>query len=337
MDEYNLSRMLTAKNQQSILEDHWKSFITENDFASMPAMGLNLVRLPIGYWAFSKLPEDPYILGQERYVDAAILWAQKYGLKLQLDIHGMPGSQNGFDNSGHRRNHLHWFKYEDKSYEVLAYVFQKYGLQGSTVKDETTGQMINIANTIHSIQVVNEPFSPKLDMSKLRQFYEKSYQLGVEKGVHVPLVYHDAFLPLDFWNGFMNGKNAILDHHHYEIFSPANIGMNIHQHNANVRLVAQLMKNQPHRRVVGEFSGALTDCTKYLNGVGRGARFDGTYLGNPRIGDCAVPESLADTKQFLYAQFLEFEAGTEGWIFWTWKAEDSLQWDYKRLHEMKII
>jgi aryl-phospho-beta-D-glucosidase BglC (GH1 family) len=32
--------------------------------------------------------------------------------------------------------------------------------------------------------------------------------------------------------------------------------------------------------VVGEFSGARTDCTKYLNGYRYGARYDGTYNGN---------------------------------------------------------
>lgn len=303
----------------------------------MATTGLNLVRIPVGYWAFSKLSHDPYLQGQERYLDLALLWAYRNGLKVQIDIHGMPGSQNGFDNSGQRREHLHWFKYEDKSMEILSHVFDKYGLKSSVVRDEATGATVNIANTIHSIQVVNEPFSPKLDINRLSNFYEKSYQMGASKGVHVPLVYHDAFLPVNYWNQFMEGKNVILDHHHYEIFSPVHIGMDIHQHINNIKLVGRLLQHQPHKRIVGEFSGALTDCTKYLNGVGRGARYDGTYLGNTRIGDCNSPENLANTKQFLEMQFQTFEATTDGWIFWTWKAENSLQWDYKKLYDMKII
>ena len=29
-----------------------------------------------------------------------VKWAQEFGLKIMLDIHAAPGSQNGFDNSG---------------------------------------------------------------------------------------------------------------------------------------------------------------------------------------------------------------------------------------------
>ena len=36
----------------SKLVDHWNTWITENDFRSIKAAGLNHVRLPIGYWAF---------------------------------------------------------------------------------------------------------------------------------------------------------------------------------------------------------------------------------------------------------------------------------------------
>jgi len=36
----------------------------------------------------------------------------------------------------------------------------------------------------------------------------------------------------------------------------------------------------------GEFSNAVNDCALYLNGVGIGSRFDGTYGGTARIGSC---------------------------------------------------
>lgn len=38
--------------------------------------------------------------------------------------------------------------------------------------------------------------------------------------------------------------------------------------------------------VIGEWSGARTDCTKYLNGIGRGTRWEGNLQGSPRFGDC---------------------------------------------------
>ncbi len=36
------------------------------------------------------------------------MWANEIGLKILLDLHGAPGSQNGFDNSG-RRGDILWY------------------------------------------------------------------------------------------------------------------------------------------------------------------------------------------------------------------------------------
>jgi len=51
---------------------------------------------------------EPYIQGQLPYLDDAVSWAASYGLKVIIDLHGAPGSQNGFDNSGHRVGYPAW-------------------------------------------------------------------------------------------------------------------------------------------------------------------------------------------------------------------------------------
>lgn len=58
------------------------------------------VRLPVGYWAFDVSGGEPFIQGQLPYVQKALDWARVVGLKVIIDLHGAPGSQNGFDNSG---------------------------------------------------------------------------------------------------------------------------------------------------------------------------------------------------------------------------------------------
>ena len=57
---------------------------------------LNHVRIPIGYWAFEVGSGEPYITGQLPYLESAVQWAGNYGLKVIIDLHGAPGSQNGF-------------------------------------------------------------------------------------------------------------------------------------------------------------------------------------------------------------------------------------------------
>lgn len=47
-------------------------------------------------WAYKKYYGDPFIQGAAPYLDKAITWARKTGLKVWIDLHGAPLSQNGY-------------------------------------------------------------------------------------------------------------------------------------------------------------------------------------------------------------------------------------------------
>jgi glucan 1,3-beta-glucosidase len=85
VDEYTLSKQPNAK---SILQSHWASWATEADFQKIAGAGLNLVRIPVGYWAFQKYADDPYIQGAADYLKQAVGWAANAGLKVWIDLHG---------------------------------------------------------------------------------------------------------------------------------------------------------------------------------------------------------------------------------------------------------
>jgi len=89
----------------------------------------------------------------------------------------------------------------------------------------------------------------------------------------------------------------------------------------------------------------MTDCAKYLNGrdgkTGRdvGSRYDGSYPGTSqsRVGSCDGLTGKASTFSSSYktslaktweAQAMSFEK-SQGWIQWTWKAENADEWSYK--------
>lgn len=100
----------------------------------------------------------------------------------------------------------------------------------------------------------------------------------------------------------------------------------------------------------GEWSQADTDCTKYLNNVGRGTRWEGTFLpdvskprcptaDDPDAPPCTCSPAVADPstyssayKKFLQtyaeAQMSAFETG-QGWFYWTWRTESASQWSYR--------
>lgn len=96
----------------TVLKQHWSTFITEGDFRRLSSSGVNVVRVPIGWWMIydpwggaSKAPLHYYVtptnfvVGGLTYLDRAFDWAAKYGIGIIVDMHAAPGSQNGNDNS----------------------------------------------------------------------------------------------------------------------------------------------------------------------------------------------------------------------------------------------
>jgi glucan 1,3-beta-glucosidase len=57
--------------------------------------------------------------------------------------------------------------------------------------------------------------------------------------------------------------------------------------------------------IVGEWTPAMTDCAKYLNGRGIGARYDGTIRqGAPVHGSCVGQTGLGSTFNQQFKDFL---------------------------------
>lgn len=58
-------------------QEHWSTFITEEDFKFISTNGLNTVRIPVGWWiASDPTPPKPYVGGSLQALDNAFLWAQ---------------------------------------------------------------------------------------------------------------------------------------------------------------------------------------------------------------------------------------------------------------------
>ena len=87
-DEYTYSQTLGKAEALRRLSQHWRTWITQDDFRQIAQAGLNHVRIPIGYWAVAPAVGDPYVQGQLPILDQAIGWARGAGLKVMLDLHG---------------------------------------------------------------------------------------------------------------------------------------------------------------------------------------------------------------------------------------------------------
>jgi len=328
VDEYTFCHTLGSSEAYNRLSSHWSSWITEGDFAEMKGYGINFVRIPIGYWSVSPIDGDPYVQGAYDYLGKALDWANSQGIKVMIDLHGAPGSQNGFDNSG-RKGSINW-------------------LQGNTITQTHTAlNKIRDDHASHpavaAIELVNEPMGPSLDMDTVRQFYMDGW--GDLSGSNVAVTFHDAFEGVNSWNDWGSGMWALLlDTHHYEVFDSGSLALSASAHVSTACSFGASMATNNKWTIAGEWSGAMTDCAQWLNGRGIGARYDGTYnvdgTGSSYIGSCdgkysgSVSNlSSADywnIKNFISAQINAFEKA-DGWIFWCWKNEAAPEWHFQDL------
>merc|ERR1711872_1372 len=91
--------------------------VKESDFQKLQSYGVKLLRVPTGYWNWVDIgdatPNAPdNVAARFRnlqavkpsqyspYIDKIYQWAEKYGIKVFMELHGAPGSQNGEIHSG---------------------------------------------------------------------------------------------------------------------------------------------------------------------------------------------------------------------------------------------
>ncbi|EEB09777.1 glucan 1,3-beta-glucosidase I/II [Schizosaccharomyces japonicus yFS275] len=334
VDEWTFCEFLGAEEAQKQLNEHWSTFYTYDDFARIAGWGVNVVRIPIGYWAFSVADYEPFVQGQEYWLDQAISWARSVGLKVWIDLHGAPGSQNGFDNSG-KRGGIGWQKGDTvaRTYRVISTIIQKYTQSA-------------YADVVIGIETLNEPLAANLDLAWLKQYDRDAYNQISSLSSTVATVFHDGYISLSDWNeGLLDPSSydLILDTHHYEVFSSGQCAMSFTDHLNSICNFGNSIASSPFLVVTGEWSAALDDCAKWLNGMDTGARYDGTFTNSYYVGTCNTDinnwtaDFRSQVRQYIETQLDQYERG-RGWFFWTAKTEKTAPgWDMGELVDNGIF
>jgi glucan 1,3-beta-glucosidase len=295
-DEYTLCQSLGKEKAATLLKKHRETWITADDFKWLVTRGVNSVRLPVGYWVAEENP--PFITGWET-VDWAFRTAKANGLSVLLDLHGVPGSQNGWDHSG-RQGEMGWHT----SKENIAHSLRVIEDLAARCQDH---------DNLLGIELVNEP-RDVIPLEILKAYYQDGYQrvrkhLGPERAA---VVFHDSFRPF-VWDDTLQDsgyENVILDTHLYQCFSDEDqqraISGQIEV--AAVERKQQLDKMQKkHTCIVGEWSLGLPP--KSLEGM------------DPLGREAAM-------RAFGNAQLVSYE-GTRGWYFWTYRTEEGGGWSLR--------
>ncbi|GAM90768.1 hypothetical protein ANO11243_088130 [Dothideomycetidae sp. 11243] len=344
IDEYTLAQKL-GQNTLDVLQPHWDSWVTQDDFNKISSYGFNMVRLPIGFWAYDNAGL-PYVQGAAPYVDKAIQWArnaQPNPVKVIIDLHGAPGSQNGFDNSGQRMDKPQWQQVDQGAVRTLAVLDQIQSKYGDSSYDDV----------VMGIELINEPNSGELDIDQIKQFVVNGYNQQRRYSQDRVVVVHDAFKNTNYYNGLLtptsspSGNNLAIDHHEYQCFSVGQVNLTAQEHLASVCNQASVYNGADKWTFVGEWSAAMTDCATWLNGHGVYSRYEGKYPGSSYVGSCADRNDISqwtqqmkeDTRAYIEAQMDSYEKNTRGWTFWNFKTENSGsgEWDAFALIEAGIF
>ncbi|ORX93580.1 glycoside hydrolase superfamily [Clohesyomyces aquaticus] len=354
IDEWTYCTKMGATKCKDNLEKHYATFVNRQTFIDIRNAGFDHVRIPFGYWAVTTYDGDPYVSQISwRYLLRGIEYARQNGLRVNLDLHGAPGSQNGWNHSG-RQGIIRWLNGTDGDMNAQRTLDIHHQLSQFFAQPR-------YKNIITLYGIVNEPRMVDLNTASVLSWTQKAINQIRKDNITAILVFGDGFLGLDNWKGkLQTDDKLLLDVHQYVIFNTDQISL---PHTDKLDFACKGWTQQSKRSMdkttgfgptmCGEWSQADTDCTQYINNVGIGTRWEGTMntgnistsilkpqcpTNNNPTCSCAGansdPGSYNDAyKKWLYqfavAQMISFEAGW-GWFYWTWDTEKAAQWSWKK-------
>lgn len=224
-DEYHLPLQLPGEVYEARIRIHRSEYISERDFASIRRMGMNAVRIPVPYFVFGDRPPFP---GCVEELDRAFRWAEKFGLKILIDLHTAPLGQNGFDNGG-ICGVCRWSQTPSEVeyvLQVLEKLARRYGqreelLGIEPINEPVTEPMWRIMD-VPSRYPAADPAMAKGSapntLEFLRTFYQDAYdRIRPHLAEDTFVVFHDGF-QMKVWKDFLTQphfQNVMLDTHLY--------------------------------------------------------------------------------------------------------------------------
>ncbi|KAL3845829.1 hypothetical protein ACJIZ3_003232 [Penstemon smallii] len=295
--EYQLTNGYGPLIAPRIMKEHWSTYIVEEDFKFIKNNGLNAVRIPVGWWiASDPSPPKPYVGGSLQALDNAFIWAEKYGIKVIIDLHAAPGSQNGWEHSSSRDGSQEWGQTDtniQQTVDVIDFLTARYARSPS----------------LFAVELINEPLSPIASLQNLTKFYQLGYDAVRKHSQSAYVVLSNRLGPMEprelfpLASGF---SKSVIDVHYYNLFSDIFNTFTVQQ---NIDYVYNNRSRQ------------LSELTT-SNGP---LIFVGEWVGEWQVSNAAKEE----IQRYAEAQLQVFGRATFGWAYWSLKNVNnywSLEW-----------
>lgn len=306
--------------------DHW---ITEKDFESMAGHGCTLVRIPVPYTIFGDFSHRS---GCIEYLDQAFDWAEKWGLKILVDLHTVPGGQNGLDNGG-ICGLCTWHQNQesvDLTLQILEKIAKRYSGHPAFWGLEPVNEPANELMFRVMSRGCGPDYQENLSKSSavptdfLRDFYLKCYdRLTPLLAGNTKLVFHDGFR-LSEWDDFMPASeypDVWIDTHMYINFARYELkNDSVEEYAEYVRekfADALIRAGEYHPVLVGEWSLAL------------------------HSSEAEAADQAEKTRIYRYLAEVQKDAWkyAGGDIYWSYKTEDCVNphWSFCRAKKLGYL
>ncbi|GAA5885766.1 hypothetical protein JCM16303_006055 [Sporobolomyces ruberrimus] len=228
LDEWSFCSLLGPDKCEEALVKHFDTFVTESDIQTLHENGINQLRIPTGHWAWIPTIEgEPYLNRTDIYqfyLNRVLGWAYDRGMYAILDMHGVPGSQNGEQSSGQLTKNAAFFGGDANT------------LTSSQVRaDEMIKAVIQFVETspyrsvITGIEPVNEPrpYTPD-QLVQLEKYFDRSYQAIQASSWPVATIITNGYSNLTYWYDFTAAhatnppSMVMVDHPYPGNFPPQN-------------------------------------------------------------------------------------------------------------------
>ncbi|OMO94235.1 Glycoside hydrolase, family 5 [Corchorus olitorius] len=295
--EFQVTNGYGPQAAPQVMREHWNSFIVEEDFKFISENGLNAVRIPVGWWiASDPTPPWPFVGGSLQALDNAFLWAEKYKLKVIIDLHAAPGSQNGWEHSASRDGSQEWGKTDEnihQTVDVIEFLTARYAKRPS----------------LYAVELMNEPLSPGATLESVSKYYKAGYEAVRRHSSTAFVVMSNRLGPMDPRELFPLASafsRTVIDLHYYNLFEDKFNNLTVQQ---NIDFIYNNRSSQLNH--VTTSNGPLT--------------FVGEWVAEWSVNGA----SKEDYQRFAKAQLQVWGTATFGWAYWTLRNVNnhwSLEW-----------
>jgi glucan 1,3-beta-glucosidase len=231
VDEWSMTSYFRDANQRSsafakqYLDIHYDNFVTREDIAEIKASGASHVRVPVGHWILGDIKgNEPYVEGGWKYFKRMVGWCKEEGIQVWPDLHTAPGSQNGFDNSGHRLGTgsptcSGW----DHNHNITVDGEFPYNVKRTLrIIDQITSTIVadGMRDVVTGFGLLNDPFND-CNFDTVKEFYNQGLEIVRKNMGQDTAVYVGDMFNAGKFNSFWTTdefKGTYMDSHLYQSF-----------------------------------------------------------------------------------------------------------------------